>query len=100
MTRKKSLGRGSRGRFGGGQVDTGSSCFPPRGLPDRRRQGRTGGQRRDPVGNGPDALTGVTMIGFSARRGVGTCGKDGQSAPVGVGQPTLRMDGLIGGTGA
>jgi TldD protein len=40
------------------------------------------------------------MIGFSARRGVGTCGKDGQSAPVGVGQPTLRMDGLIGGTGA
>ncbi len=54
------------------------------------------------IGNGPDALTQVTMIGtdMSLDPGVGTCGKDGQSVPVGVGQPTLRIEGLtIGGTG-
>jgi TldD protein len=53
------------------------------------------------VGNGPDALTRVTMIGNDMRldSGVGVCGKDGQSVPVGVGQPTLRIDGLtVGGT--
>ncbi len=53
------------------------------------------------VGNGPDALTRVTMIGndMSLDPGVGTCGKEGQSVPVGVGQPTLRIDGLtVGGT--
>jgi TldD protein len=53
------------------------------------------------VGNGPDALTRVTMIGNDMRldTGVGTCGKEGQSVPVGVGQPTLRIDGLtVGGT--
>jgi TldD protein len=53
------------------------------------------------VGNGPDALTRVTMIGndMSLDSGVGTCGKEGQSVPVGVGQPTLRIDGLtVGGT--
>ncbi len=53
------------------------------------------------VGNGPDALTRVTMIGNDMQldSGVGTCGKDGQSVPVGVGQPTLRIDGLtVGGT--
>jgi TldD protein len=53
------------------------------------------------VGNGPDALTRVTMIGDDMRldSGVGTCGKEGQSVPVGVGQPTLRIDGLtVGGT--
>jgi TldD protein len=53
------------------------------------------------VGNGPDALTRVTMIGNDMRldSGVGTCGKEGQSVPVGVGQPTLRIDGLtVGGT--
>ena len=53
------------------------------------------------IGNGPDALTRVTMIGedLELDPGVGTCGKEGQSVPVGVGQPTLRIDGLtVGGT--
>ncbi|MBI2296069.1 MAG: metalloprotease TldD [Betaproteobacteria bacterium] len=53
------------------------------------------------IGNGPDALTRVSMIGndLSLDPGVGTCGKEGQSVPVGVGQPTLRIDGLtVGGT--
>ena len=53
------------------------------------------------IGNGPDALTRVTMIGNDMRldSGVGVCGKDGQSVPVGVGQPTLRIEGLtVGGT--
>ena len=53
------------------------------------------------VGNGPDALTRVGMIGNDMQLdpGVGTCGKEGQSVPVGVGQPTLRIDGLtVGGT--
>ena len=53
------------------------------------------------VGNGPDALTRVTMIGndMSLDSGVGVCGKEGQSVPVGVGQPTLRLEGLtVGGT--
>jgi len=53
------------------------------------------------IGNGPDALTRVKMIGndLALDTGVGTCGKDGQSVPVGVGQPTLRIDGLtVGGT--
>ncbi|MFZ5512845.1 MAG: metalloprotease TldD [Pseudomonadota bacterium] len=53
------------------------------------------------IGNGPDALTRVTMIGndMCLDPGVGTCGKEGQSVPVGVGQPTLRIDGLtVGGT--
>ena len=53
------------------------------------------------IGNGPDALTRVTMIGndLALDPGVGTCGKEGQSVPVGVGQPTLRIDGLtVGGT--
>jgi TldD protein len=53
------------------------------------------------IGNGPDALTQVTMVGsdMSLDPGIGTCGKDGQSVPVGVGQPTLRIEGLtIGGT--
>ncbi len=54
------------------------------------------------IGNGPDALTRVSMIGndLALDSGVGTCGKEGQSVPVGVGQPTLRIDGLtVGGTG-
>jgi TldD protein len=53
------------------------------------------------IGNGPDALTRVSMIGndLALDSGIGTCGKDGQSVPVGVGQPTLRIDGLtVGGT--
>jgi TldD protein len=54
------------------------------------------------IGNGPDVLTRVSMIGndMELDPGVGTCGKDGQSVPVGVGQPTLRIDALtVGGTG-
>ncbi len=53
------------------------------------------------IGNGPEALTRVTMIGNDMKldTGIGTCGKNGQSVPVGVGQPTLRLDGLtVGGT--
>ena len=55
------------------------------------------------IGNGPDAMTKITMIGSDLRLddGVGTCGKDGQGVPVGVGQPTVRMDGItVGGTAA
>ena len=54
------------------------------------------------IGNGPDALTRVTMIGNDLQldTGVGNCGKDGQTVPVGVGQPTLKIEGLtVGGTG-
>ena len=53
------------------------------------------------IGNGPDALTRVKMIGndMALDPGIGNCGKDGQSVPVGVGQPTLRIEGLtVGGT--
>jgi TldD protein len=53
------------------------------------------------IGNGPDVLTKVSMVGndLAMDSGVGTCGKDGQSVPVGVGQPTLKIDGLtVGGT--
>jgi TldD protein len=53
------------------------------------------------IGNGPEAMNRVSMIGNDLKLdpGVGTCGKDGQSVPVGVGQPTLRIDGLtVGGT--
>ena len=53
------------------------------------------------IGNGPEAMMRVSMIGndMALDPGVGTCGKDGQSVPVGVGQPTLRIDGLtVGGT--
>ncbi|NEX62005.1 metalloprotease TldD [Noviherbaspirillum galbum] len=55
------------------------------------------------IGNGPDVLNRVSMIGNDMRldSGIGVCGKEGQSVPVGVGQPTLRIDGLtVGGTGA
>jgi TldD protein len=53
------------------------------------------------IGNGPDVLTRVSRIGYDLAldRGEGTCGKDGQSVPVGVGLPTIRLDGLtVGGT--
>lgn len=53
------------------------------------------------IGNGPEVLTRMSMIGndLALDSGVGTCGKNGQSVPVGVGQPTLRIDGLtVGGT--
>ena len=66
-----------------------------------------GGKKAAPVkgatliGSGPDVLTKVSMIGSDMKldTGIGTCGKDGQSVPVGVGQPTLRIDALtVGGT--
>ena len=53
------------------------------------------------IGNGPDAMNRVSMVGNDLKldAGVGVCGKEGQSVPVGVGQPTLRIDGLtVGGT--
>ena len=53
------------------------------------------------IGNGPDLLTKVSMVGNDLQldSGVGTCGKEGQSVPVGVGQPTIKIDGItVGGT--
>jgi microcin-processing peptidase 2. Unknown type peptidase. MEROPS family U62 len=91
--------------FGGGQVDITSGKFVfsaseawwvEKGKPLYPVKGAT------LIGNGPDALTRVSMIGNDLRldSGVGTCGKEGQSVPVGVGQPTLRIDGVtVGGTG-
>jgi TldD protein len=55
------------------------------------------------IGNGPDVLTRVSMVGNDLQldAGVGSCGKEGQTVPVGVGQPTLRVDDLtVGGTQA
>jgi TldD protein len=55
------------------------------------------------IGNGPDVLTRVSMVGSDLKldEGIGTCGKDGQSVPVGVGLPTIKIDGLtVGGTRA
>src|SRR5690606_27445985 len=55
------------------------------------------------IGNGPEVMNKVTMAGndLALDSGVGTCGKDGQSVPVGVGQPALKIDGItVGGTGA
>ncbi|GAB1369299.1 metalloprotease TldD [Azonexus hydrophilus] len=90
--------------FGGGQVDITSGKFVfsmseayliENGRITRPIKGAT------LIGNGPDVLTRVSMIGNDLRLdpGVGTCGKEGQSVPVGVGQPTLRIDGLtVGGT--
>lgn len=55
------------------------------------------------IGNGPEAMARVSMVGndLALDSGVGTCGKDGQSVPVGVGQPTLKIDAMtVGGTGA
>ena len=72
-----------------------------RGLHDRERQDHLSGQGATLIGNGPDAMNRVTLIGNDMKldSGVGTCGKDGQSVPVGVGMPTVRMEGLtVGGT--
>jgi len=100
-----SVGRGLYAvNFGGGQVDitngkfvfsaseaymieNGRVTYPVRGA--------------TLIGNGPDAMNRVSMIGddLALDGGVGTCGKDGQSVPVGVGMPTVRMEGLtVGGT--
>ena len=55
------------------------------------------------IGSGPEVLTRVSMVGNDLKldEGVGVCGKEGQSVPVGVGQPTLRIDAMtVGGTAA
>ncbi len=90
--------------FAGGQVDITSGKFVfsaseayliENGKITRPVKGAT------LIGNGPDVLTKVSMVGndLELDSGVGTCGKDGQSVPVGVGQPTLKIDGLtVGGT--
>jgi TldD protein len=90
--------------FGGGQVDITSGKFVfssseayliEDGKITRPVKGAT------LIGNGPDVLTKVSMVGndLALDSGVGTCGKDGQSVPVGVGQPTLKVDELtVGGT--
>ncbi|HLA74889.1 MAG TPA: metalloprotease TldD [Gammaproteobacteria bacterium] len=91
--------------FGGGQVDITSGKFVfsaseayliENGKITRPVKGAT------LIGNGPDVLKRVSMVGNDMQldTGVGTCGKEGQSVPVGVGQPTMRIDGLtVGGTG-
>jgi len=90
--------------FGGGQVDITSGQFVfsaseayliEEGQVTRPVKGAT------LIGNGPDVLTRVSMVGndLELDPGIGTCGKDGQSVPVGVGLPTTRIDGLtVGGT--
>jgi TldD protein len=92
--------------FGGGQVDITSGKFT---FSCTEAYKIEGGKKAAPVkgatliGSGPDVLTKVSMIGNDMKldTGVGTCGKDGQSVPVGVGQPTLRIDGItVGGTEA
>jgi TldD protein len=90
--------------FGGGQVDITNgkfvfSCTEAYLIENGRVTAPVKGATL--IGNGPDALTRVSMIGNDLQldTGVGTCGKEGQSVPVGVGQPTLRIDGLtVGGT--
>ncbi|MES1981927.1 MAG: metalloprotease TldD [Pseudomonadota bacterium] len=90
--------------FGGGQVDITSGKFV---FSTTEAYMIENGKITYPVkgatliGNGPEALNRVSMIGNDTclDTGVGTCGKEGQSVPVGVGQPTLRIDGLtVGGT--
>ncbi|NIC43244.1 metalloprotease TldD [Aquabacterium sp. A08] len=90
--------------FGGGQVDITSGKFV---FSASQAWWVENGQLQYPVkgativGSGPESLKKVTMIGndLALDSGVGTCGKEGQSVPVGVGQPTLRIEGLtVGGT--
>ena len=90
--------------FGGGQVDITNGKFvfsmsEAYMIEDGKLTSPVKGATL--IGSGPEAMNRVSMIGNDMRLdpGVGTCGKDGQSVPVGVGQPTLRMDGLtVGGT--
>jgi TldD protein len=90
--------------FGGGQVDITSGKFV---FSAAEAYLIEGGRVTRPVkgatliGNGPEALKRVTRVGADLRldEGIGTCGKDGQQVPVGVGLPTIRIDGLtVGGT--
>ncbi len=91
--------------FGGGQVDITSGKFVFSAseaylIENGRITGPVKGATL--IGDGPDVLTRVSMVGndLELDAGIGVCGKDGQSVPVGVGQPTLRVDGLtVGGTG-
>ncbi len=91
--------------FGGGQVDITSGKFVFSASEAYLiENGRIGAPVKGAtlIGNGPDVLTRVGMIGNDLKldTGIGTCGKEGQSVPVGVGQPTLRIDALtVGGTG-
>ncbi len=91
--------------FGGGQVDITSGKFVFSASEAYLiEHGRIGAPVKGAtlIGNGPDVLTRVSMVGSDMKLdgGVGTCGKEGQSVPVGVGQPTLRIDALtVGGTG-
>jgi len=91
--------------FGGGQVDITNGKFV---FSAAEAYMIEGGKVTHPVkgatliGNGPDALTRICLIGndLALDTGIGTCGKEGQSVPVGVGQPTLKIEGLtVGGTG-
>jgi len=91
--------------FGGGQVDITSGKFVFRCTEAYRVRG---GKIMEPIkgatliGDGPAALKQITMIGndMALDSGVGMCGKGGQGVPVGVGQPTLRVEGLtLGGAG-
>jgi TldD protein len=92
--------------FGGGQVDITSGKFVFSAseaymIEDGRVTAPVKGATL--IGNGPDALTKVTMVGadMALDPGIGTCGKSGQGVPVGVGQPTLKLAGLtVGGTAA
>ena len=92
--------------FGGGQVDITSGKFVFECTDAYRiENGRVGRPVKGAmlIGNGPEALTRVRMVGNDLQLdpGIGTCGKSGQGVPVGVGQPTLRIDGVtIGGTEA
>ncbi|HEX7465839.1 MAG TPA: metallopeptidase TldD-related protein, partial [Usitatibacter sp.] len=90
--------------FGGGEVDITSGKFV---FSASEAYWIENGKIQYPVkgatliGNGPDALTRVTMIGddMCLDPGIGMCGKEGQNIPVGVGQPTIRIEGLtVGGT--
>jgi TldD protein len=92
--------------FGGGQVDITSGKFV---FSASEAYLIENGKITAPVkgatliGNGPEAMTRISMVGndLELDSGVGTCGKDGQSVPVGVGQPTLKIDQMtIGGTAA
>ncbi len=90
--------------FGGGQVDITSGQFVfstseayliEDGKVTKPVKGAT------LIGNGPDVMKKISMVGndLALDRGIGVCGKDGQSVPVGVGQPTLKIDALtVGGT--
>ncbi len=90
--------------FGGGQVDITSGKFVFSAAEAYLvENGRIGAPVKGAtlIGNGPDALTKISMVGddFALDPGIGTCGKNGQGVPVGVGQPSLKLRGLtVGGT--